>query len=134
MFGRDPVLPLNTLLGPKMRYLGTDLNVLSLEALKNMFEIAATNLKIARKKRDPENNPLPTKLQPGDTVLIQNHTKGPFDPKYFVDYGVVAIKGNHIEIRPSVGGPTEMKHVKHVKYILPADRYIKQLPDYNTFG
>ena len=28
----------------------------------------------------------------------------------------------------------EMKHVKHVKYILPANRYIKQLPDYNTFG
>ena len=27
-----------------------------------------------------------------------------------------------------------MKHVKHVKYILPADRCIKQLPDYNTFG
>ena len=57
MFERDPVLPLNTLLGPKMRYLGTDLNVLSLEALKNMFEIAATNLKIARKKGDPEKIP-----------------------------------------------------------------------------
>ena len=54
MFGRDPVLPLNTLLGPKMRYLGTDLNVLSLEALRNMFEIAATNLKIAREEGDPE--------------------------------------------------------------------------------
>ena len=27
-----------------------------------------------------------------------------------------------------------MKHVKHVKYILPADRYIKQIPDYNAFG
>ena len=47
MFGRDPVLPLNTLLGPKMRYLGTDLNILSLEALKNMFDTAATNLKMA---------------------------------------------------------------------------------------
>ena len=34
MFGRDPVLPLNTLLGPILRYLGMDLNVLSLEALK----------------------------------------------------------------------------------------------------
>ena len=34
MFGRDPVLPLNTLLGPKMRYLGNDINVLSLEAIK----------------------------------------------------------------------------------------------------
>ena len=40
MFGRDPVLPLNTLLGPKMRYLGNDLNILSLEAMKNMFEIS----------------------------------------------------------------------------------------------
>ena len=39
---------------------------------------------------------------------------------------MVAIRGNQVEIRPSVGGPTEMKHVKHVKYILPADRYIKQ--------
>ena len=48
MFGRDPVLPLNTLLRPKMRYLGNDLNVLSLEAMKNMFEIAATNPKMAR--------------------------------------------------------------------------------------
>ena len=27
-----------------------------------------------------------------------------------------------------------MKHIKHVKYILPVDQYIKQLPDYSTFG
>ena len=120
MFGRDPVLPLNTLLGPKMRYLGNDINILSLETIKNMFEITATNLKIAREKGDPGNNPLPTKLQPGDTVLLQDHTKGPFDPKYVGDYRVVAMKGNQVEIRPSIGGPAEMKHVKHVKYILPA--------------
>ena len=94
MFGRDPVLPLNTLLSPKIRNLGNDINVLSLEALKNMFEIAATNSKMAREKGDPENNPLPTKLQPGDTVLVQNHTKGPFDPKYVGDYRVVAVRGN----------------------------------------
>ena len=47
MFGRDPVLPLNTLLEPKIRYMRNDINVLSLEAMKNMFEIAATNLKLA---------------------------------------------------------------------------------------
>ena len=134
MFGRDPVLPLNTLLGPKVRYLETDLNVLSLEALKNMFEKSATNLRTVRENGDPENNHLPTKLQPGETVLIQNHTKGPFDPTYIGKYQVVAMKGNQVEIRPSVGGPTEMKHVKHVKYILPADSHIKQLPSYDTFG
>ena len=27
-----------------------------------------------------------------------------------------------------------MKHIKHVKYILPTDRYINQLPDYSMFG
>ena len=48
MFGRDPVLPLNTLLSPKIRYLGNDINILSLEAMKNMFEIATTNLQYAR--------------------------------------------------------------------------------------
>ena len=48
MFGRDPVLPLNTLLGPRMRYLENDINILSLEAMKSMFEIAATNLKMAQ--------------------------------------------------------------------------------------
>ena len=53
-----------------MRYLGNDINVLFLEAMKNMFEIAATNLKIAREKEDPKNNLLPTKLQPRDTVLV----------------------------------------------------------------
>ena len=86
MFGRDPVLPLNTLLGPKMRYLGNDINILSLEAMKNMFEIAATNLKIAQEKGDSKDNPLPSKLQLGDTVLVQSHIRGPFNPKYIGDY------------------------------------------------
>ena len=56
MFGRDPVLPLNTLLEPKIRYMGNDINILSLEAMKNLYEIAATNLKLAREKEIPKNN------------------------------------------------------------------------------
>ena len=27
-----------------------------------------------------------------------------------------------------------MKQVKHVKYVHPADQYIKHIPDYSTFG
>ena len=50
------------------------------------------------------------------------------------DYRVISLKGNQVEIQPAVGGPTEMKHIKHVKYILPADKYIDQLPDYSGFG
>ena len=121
MFGRGPVLPLNMLLGPKMRYLGNDMNTLLLEAMKNMFEIAATNLKMARERGDPQHSPIPSTLQPGDTVLVQNHTKGPFNPKYVGNYHVVSLKGNQVEVQPSIGGPTKMKHIKHVKYIFPAD-------------
>ena len=134
MFGRNLVLPLNTLLEPKIRYLGNDVNILSLEVMKNMFEIAATNLKLAHERGDPKDNPLPSNLQPGDTVLVQNHVKGPFDPKYIGDYRVVSLKGNQVEVQPANRGLTEMKHIKHVKYVLPADRYIKQLPDYSVLG
>ena len=134
MFGRDPVLPLNTLLEPKIRYMGTDINIISLESMKILYEIVATNLKLARERGDPQKQPPPTKLQPRDMVLIQNHMRGPFEPKYIGDYRVVSLKGNQVEIQPAKGGPTEMKHVKHVKYILPADRYINQLPNHSKFG
>ena len=134
MFGRDHILPLNTLLEPKIRYMGNDINILSLEAMKNMFKIAATNLKLAQEREDPKDNLSPTKLQPGDTVLVQNHLKGLFDPKYIGDYRMVSLKGNQVEVQPTNGGPTEMKHIKHVKYILPANRCINQLPNYFMFG
>ena len=100
MFGKDPILPLNMLLGPKMRYLGNDMNILLLEAMKNMFEIAATNLKMAQERGDPQCGPIPSKLQPGDTVLVQNHTKGHFDPKYVGDFHVVSLKENQVEFQP----------------------------------
>ena len=99
-----------------------------------MFEIAATNLKLARERGDPNDQPLSNKLQLGDFVLVQNHVRGPFDPKYIGDYRVVFIKGNQVEVQLVNGGPTEMKHIKHVKYILPTDRYLNQLPDYSAFG
>ena len=134
MFGRDPVLLLNTLLEPKIRYMGTDKNIISLESMKNLYEIVATNLKLEREKGDPQEQPPPTKLQPGDTVLIQNHTRGPFEPKYIGDYRVVSLKGNQVEIKPAIRGSTEIKHIKHVKYVLPADKYTDQLPNYSWFG
>ena len=65
---------------------------------------------------------------------MQNHVRGSIDPKFIGDYRVISLKGNQVEIQPENGGPTEMKHIKHVKYILPADRYINQLPNYSIFG
>ena len=83
MFGRDSVLPLNKLLSPQFRYLGNDLNMLSLEALKNMFHLAAENLCKARSCRDPSvPKHLPHHFEVGNTVLIKNHTATAFDDRY----------------------------------------------------
>ena len=69
---------------------------------------------MAWERGDPKKNPLPSKVQPGDTVLVQNHTRRPFDPKYAGDYCVFSLKANQVKVQPSIGGPTEMKHIKHV--------------------
>ena len=91
MLGRDAVLPLNSLLSPQMCYLGNDLNVLSLEALKNMFHIATENLCRACICHDSTlPKQLPHHFTEGDTILIKNHTAGPFDPKYIGDYHIVS--------------------------------------------
>ena len=53
MFARDPILPLNTLLEPKIRYMGNDVNMVSLEAMKSIFELVVVSLKNARACKDP---------------------------------------------------------------------------------
>ena len=135
IFGRDVVLPLNSLLSPQMHYLGNDLNVLSLEALKNMFHIATENLHRACICHDSTlPKQLPHHFTEGDTVLIKNHTAGPFDPKYIGDYRIVSFRRNQVELIPSTGGKNKMEHISNIKYIMPAERYISQLPDYELFG
>ena len=91
MFGRDAVLPLTSFLSPQMRYLGNDLNVLSLEALKNMFHIATENLCHARIRCDSTlPKQLPHHFTEGDTILMKNHTAGLFYLKYIGDYRIVS--------------------------------------------
>ena len=135
MFGRDAVLPLNSLLLPQLHYLGNDLNVLSLEALKSMFHIASENLHHAHACRGSTlPKQLPHHFTEGDIVLIKNHTAGSFDPHYVGDYCIISFKGSQVELIPSTGGISKMEHISNIKYIMPAERYISQLPDYELFG
>ena len=56
MFGRDPRLPLNTLLQPKIRYMGDEENILLLEALQRIYLLVAENLRLARERMHKTNN------------------------------------------------------------------------------
>ena len=133
MFGRDPLLPLTKLLKPKIRYLGNDENILSLEALKNLYQLVVTNLKYAREKRQSKMYVKP-KLKEGDLVLIKDHTAKAFQPRYKGNFRVVTQRGNQVEVKPAEGGELSKFHITDVKKILPADQAITQLPDYNKLG
>ena len=135
MFGRDPYVPLSKLLQPKVRYLGNDDNILSLEALKNIYQLVAENLKKARDRQGLKfQRPFTQPLKPGDLVLIKDHTAGTFEPRYVGEFRIVSKKGQQYEIRPTKGGHTRMVHMTHVKYVLPAENIINKLPDYQAFG
>ena len=100
-----------------------------------MYLIVTENLHKARTRRD---STLPKQLTHhftiGDTVLIKNHTAGPFDPRYIGDFHIVSFKGNQVELIPATGGKSKMEHISNIKYIMPAEQYISQLPDYELFG
>ena len=65
MFGRDPRIPLNDLLRPHIRYLGTDETILSLQAMCNIYKMVTHNLKMALKHLEKEATKFPKKGKNG---------------------------------------------------------------------
>ena len=80
MFGRDAILLLTKLIQPQIRYLGNDKNVLSVQALKNIYEVVTYNLKLAHTKLSENNKLIKTKLKEGDLVLVKDHMAKAFQP------------------------------------------------------
>ena len=134
MFGRDPRVPLNTLLTPKIRYMGTEENILSLEALQRIYHLVAENLKIAKERLHKNQQAYPTKLKTEDMVMIKTHTEGQFQPIYKGYYRIVSFKGNQVQVIPVEGGKPHFVHITDVKYIMPVDSIIPHLPLPNQFG
>ena len=111
MFDREARIPLNTMFQSQIRYLGNDENILSIQALKNMYQLVAENLQKARKRMAPANFPQTTKHKTEDSVMIKNHTAGPFEPVYKGNYRVVDIKGNQVKVAPAEGDKSQMVHI-----------------------
>ena len=105
-----------------------------MQALKNIYEVVAQNLKSAHTKVMDNVNPVPTKLREGDLVLIKDHTAKAFQPHYVGNYRIVSFKENQVEVCKTEGGNTTWVHLTDVKYILPVDNVITKLPDCQSFG
>ena len=104
-----------------------------MEALKNIYQLVVTNLKLAHEKRQP-NLYISPKFKGGDLVLVKDHMAKVFQPRFKGNYRVVLQRGNQVEIWPAEGGETTKFHVTDIKKVIPVDQAIAQLPDYNRLG
>ena len=135
MFGRDPRLPLTEMLQHKLRYLGTDETVLSLQALRNMYLIVVENLCKVRERNKNVGTQKPTPVQPNQLVTLKVHVRKTLDPKYEGTYRVIQVKGNQVEIaRSGTVTPTRWAHITHLKPLLCADEIIDDLPTEDAFA
>ena len=135
MFGRDPRLPLTELFQHKLRYLGTDETVLSLQALRNMYLVVAENLNKARQRDITKLNRKIPPIQPNQLVALKVHIRKTLDPRYEGTYRIIQIKGNQVEIaRNGTVTPTKWAHITHLKPLLRADEIIENLPKTQAFA
>ena len=134
MFRRDPRIPLTEALRPRLRYLGNDHVILSLEALKNMYLVVTEDLRCVG-GTGRQQGPVKGPITPNQLVTLKVHLCKTLAPRYEGNYHVVAVKGNQVELaREGTVLPTKWYHVSHVKPLLQANEAISRLPVYDTFG
>ena len=131
MFGRDPRIPLNDLLRPCKRYLGTDKSILSLQAMHNIYKMVAHNLKTAHKRLEKEATKFPTRVKTEDLLMLKRHDKKTFEPVYEGYYQVLKTRGNQLDVQSVPGDQVKTVHIKDIKVVLPVDRVINEMPDLN---
>ena len=135
MFGHDPRLPLTELFQHKLRYLGTDETVLSLQSLRNMYLVIAENLRKARERNITPHPKKPAPIQQNQLVTLKVHIRKALDPRYEGTYRVIRIKGNQVELaRNGTVAPTKWAHISHLKPLLRADEIIEHLPKGSVFA
>ena len=92
------------------------------------------NLKLACAKLNDTDKTIGMKLTEGDLVLIKDHMAKAFQPWYVRNYQIFSFKGNQVEVHKSEGGETSWVHITDIKYILPVNNVIRNIPEYHSFG
>ena len=118
MFGRDAVTNIGHIMVPRYRYMGTEDLILDLEIMSNIYQCQIINLQLARhralKLKVGDTQPsLKMDLAVGDLVLIRDHASKTFMPKYKVDFRIVRILGNKVEVKDNHGKIVILPHFRY---------------------
>ena len=91
---------LSQLTKPNLRYMGTEDLILDLKLMSNIFQTQIHNMRMVRECVIEGQQPV-TKpdIVVGNLVLVRDHTSKCFMPKYKVDFHIVHIMGNKVEVK-----------------------------------
>ena len=139
--GRDPVVPLAKILGPRLRYLGDEYGRLSLDQLTRCWALAVHNLKLAKDSNPALNRDVPMgQLSVGDPVYLKNYTREGLQPRNLAQFRITRIVSDRqVEVvQKDCQGKDRpyprLVNIKDVHYALPTDAVIRAMPDAHAFG
>ena len=134
MFGRDALTNLQHLIKPKLRYMGTSDLILDLELMSNIYQVQIHNLKLARQWVIKDQKPVPDPdIKTSDLVLVKDHTSKTFMLKCKMDFCVIRVLGNKVEVKDN-NDKMSWYHISDVKKTHMVTKLICQLPDYDAFS
>ena len=123
MFRQDAATHFAEIIKPKRRYLGDIKGLLKIEQLWKLYQITAYNLLKARECyiKVPTQKQIPqSHLKIGDAVLVRDHVREQFRPRY-KDYRVTKRLGNaRVEICDN-HSKLSVRHVSDVKQVTPLE-------------
>lgn len=119
MYGRDVVLPLDSILKPRRRYMGEAQHEIILQEQHKAFTLVHRHLKEARKKQkqNADRNSKDVEFQVGDPVYIRNHRRSnKLDTKWSPYYRILEKTGPvSFIIKNQMDGTTTKTHARHLK-------------------
>ena len=127
MFGKDPIMPVAKLLELRPRYYDERGSALKMDMLRRLYTVVVQNICKVREKL-PKKEEEPHNFKVNDMVLVKDPDAAVFEPKYQPNFRVTAIFGNNrIEVQDERGHKS-IRRSAHVKYIVPSEKVIQQLP------
>ena len=134
MFVRDAMTNLSQLNKPNLRYMGTEDLILDLKLMSNIFQTQMHNLRMARECIIEGQQPV-TKpdIAVSDLVLVRDHPSKCFMSKCKVNFHVVHVQSNKVEVKDN-NGKLSWYHIFDIKKTDMIKKLICQLPDVNAFG
>ena len=136
MRGRDPIVPLSKILGPKPRYLGNNYGLLSLDQLIRCWALAAYNIKLSRMSNPDLFKDAPSgELKVGDPVFIKNHDRpNKLAPRFLPHFRLTRIiSDRQVEVM-AADGTKYKRNMQDVHYQYPATSIERSIPEPNAFG